>query len=71
MKSMVKNILVPIDFQVASLNTMKLALEDREDCEVRVILMYSEFLTDSISDLLFYSPHKIIDAKLTPEFKEA
>ncbi len=68
---MVKTILVPTDFRVASLNTLKLALENNKEFKVNVILLYSEFLTDSITDLLFYSPHKIIQARTTPEFKEA
>jgi len=71
MNHMVKTILVPIDFRVASLNTLKLALESRKDYRIKVILMYSEFLSNSIADLLFYSPDKIINSHLTSEFNEA
>ncbi|MBN8694262.1 MAG: hypothetical protein J0L69_13795 [Bacteroidetes bacterium] len=68
---MPKNILIPIDFCVTSLNTVKIALEENKDQPVRIVLLYAEFLNDSITDLLFYSPQKIIKSKQSPEFKEA
>lgn len=69
---MAKTILIPIDFRVESLNTLKKALADYPHGEaLDVILFYSEFLSDSISDLIFYSPNKRISAMSTPEFKKA
>lgn len=68
---MAKTILIPTDFHVASLNTLKLALETSQHEKIHVILIYSEYLNTSISDLLFYSPHKIINSRLSYEFKEA
>lgn len=68
---MVKTILVPIDFRVESLNTLKLALNQSNENSIEVVLMYAEFLSDSISDLLFYSQEKIINARMKPEFLKA
>lgn len=66
---MAKKILVPIDFSVESLNTLKYALKEIEE-EVEVVLMYSEHLTDSITDLIFYSPDERQKALITVEFNE-
>ncbi len=68
---MAETILVPIDFRVASLNTLKLALESYPGQQVRVVLMYAETLDDSITELLFYTPDKKIKDLTSPEFKEA
>lgn len=68
---MTVTVLVPIDFSVASLNTLKLALESNKDSGVRAILLYAELLSDSITEMLFYSPEKIIEKKQTNEFREA
>lgn len=68
---MAQTILVPTDFRVASLNTLKLALESYGDTRVKVMLMYSEALDDSITELLFYDPDKIIKSLTSNEFKEA
>jgi len=53
---MPKTILIPIDFRVASLNTLKYALERSSGSPHRVILIYAEYLEDSITELLFYRP---------------
>ena len=68
---MQKTILVPTDFTVESLHTLRLALAQNEAVQLRVVLMYAYRLSDSISDLLFYSPGKIINNAITPEFEEA
>lgn len=68
---MTKTILIPTDFRVASLNTLKLALDDCKGEKVRAILLYCEYLNDSITELLFYSPENVIHSKLTLEFTEA
>ncbi len=68
---MSKTILVPIDFRVASLNTLKIALEPYSEEPIKVILMYAESLDDSITELLFYRSPKSISANITPEFKDA
>lgn len=67
-----KTILVPTDFCVASLNTLRLALEKNQHGRpLKVVLMYAEFLGDSIAELLLYSPEKRINALKSNEFEEA
>ena len=68
---MAKTILVPIDFNIESLNTLKIALNELHDIRANIILMYSEYTSDSIADLLFYSPDKRLKTLLKPEFMEA
>lgn len=67
---MIKTILVPVDFRVASLNTLRLALESFPEEKLKVLLIYSQHLDNSITDLLFHSPGKSIHSLLSPEFKE-
>jgi hypothetical protein len=68
---MIKTVLVPIDFTIESLNTLKITLNDLVDTQVNVVLMYSEYTSDSITELLFYSPEKRLKTLLKPEFMEA
>jgi len=68
---MQKTILIPIDFRVASLNTLKYALERSSGEPNHVILIYAEYLEDSITELLFYRPQSKIASKITPEFRDA
>jgi len=66
-----KRILIPIDFNVESLITLKKAIDNLGDVEIEAVLLYSEYLTESISELLFYSP-KEKKSKLIPAiFHEA
>lgn len=66
-----KTILVPTDFRVASLHTLRLALELIEEAPVNVVLLYCETLDDSITELLFYSPTRLIDDLSTTDFNDA
>jgi len=75
---MAKTILIPIDFKVESLITLKLALsdsslfeDDHEFSKVNIVLIYAEYQSDSITDLLFYSAYKTIQRLKTPEFNDA
>lgn len=68
---MAKTILIPIDFKIESLNTLKLTLSSIKNQQVNVVLMYAEDLTDSITGLLFYNPKKAIKSLLSSEFEEA
>lgn len=68
---MATTILIPTDFCVESLNTLKLALRSPETEKVNVILMYSEILPDSITELLFYNSKDTIKKLKTAEFEEA
>jgi hypothetical protein len=69
-KRMGKKILIPIDFRIESLNTLKYALEERKQEKSSVILMYSTFNSDSITELLFYNPAKIIQALVSSHFND-
>lgn len=66
-----ETILIPIDFNVESLLTLRIALNHHSEGKINVILMYSESLSDSIADLLFYNPQKTIKSLISPDFEEA
>lgn len=68
---MTNTILVPIDFSVESLNTLKIALEQHKHDKVNVVLMYAENQNDSITELLFYSAEKTIQSLLNTTFNDA
>lgn len=68
---MTTKILIPTDFHVESLNTLKLAMNHLETYEVDVVLMYAQDLGNSITDLLFYNPKKLVESLRTKEFDEA
>jgi len=69
--NMTKTILIPTDFSVESLNLLKFAATQNEDTQLDVIFLYCSYLSDSIRDLLFYSPTKIINEARNPQFEEA
>ena len=66
-----KKILIPIDFRIESLNTLKNALEERKQEKSTVILMYSEHISVSITELLFYDPAKKIKSLASADFNDA
>jgi hypothetical protein len=67
---MKNNVLIPIDFTVKSLLQLKKALqENNEKCNY--FLVKSHELSDSISDLLFFSRSSLLRSYSTPEFNEA
>lgn len=66
-----KTILIPTDFRVASLHTLRLALELIEESVVNVVLLHCRTLDDSITELLFYSPKRIVNELLTDDFRDA
>ncbi len=68
---MQKTILIPTDFTVASLVQVKQALHQHQNTRIKVILLYCCFITDSITELLFYSPEKIIRENSGDNFHEA
>ena len=68
---MVKKILIPTDYKIESLNTLKYSLEERKQEKSSVILMYSAYNSDSITDLLFYNPTKIVEALVNSNFNDA
>ena len=68
---MVKKILIPTDFKIESLNTLKYCLEERKQEKSSVILMYSAYNSDSITEILFYDPTKIVEELLSSNFNDA
>jgi hypothetical protein len=64
-------ILIPTDFNVESLLTLKKAMDTLPDTEVEAVLMYAERLSTSITDLLFYSPAERRRQMVTAQFEEA
>lgn len=64
-----RTILIPTDFTSTPLLLLKhAALTSHEKFEV--VFMYSTFVSDSITDLLFYSPQKILQQATPQEFIE-
>lgn len=68
---MVKKILIPIDFKIESLNTLKYCLEERKLEKSSLILMYSAYNGDSITEILFYNPGKIVESLVSSNFNDA
>lgn len=67
-----KTILIPTDFTVQSLNTLKSILNvTSSDTSLDIILLHGLNLSDSIRDLLFYSKNQQIESLTNPEFEEA
>lgn len=71
-RSMRKTILIPTDFTVTSLNTLKAVLNNNpSDTSLDIILLHGITSSDSIRDLLFFSKMKQIDSLSSDEFEEA
>jgi hypothetical protein len=68
---MKKNILIPIDFKIDSLNTLKLAVQESGNDEIHAVLLYAGLLSNSFTDLLFYSTRDMIKSHVHPEFEQA
>jgi len=64
-----KTILIPTDFTITPLLLLKHAVAHTAT-PLDVVFLYCTPLPDSITDLLFYSPKKIIEAAVTPAFSE-
>jgi hypothetical protein len=68
---MKKTILIPTDFSIESLIPVKQAALENPDGQIEIVLLYCCFSSNSITDLLFYSPEGIIDEAISFEFREA
>lgn len=66
-----RTILIPTDFTIESLHTVKGALKHHEGEPVNLILVYGAYLSDSITDLLFFSKPKYLAALQSEKFTEA
>ena len=67
---MSKTILIPTDFSVKSLNLAKTALQ-KDKGKLDIILIHGLLLSDSITELLFYSKKKLLAKLETPEFQDS
>lgn len=69
---MKKTVIVPTDFSLESLHVVKtlLSITKRED-EYDIIFLHGLLLTNSITELLFFSHREIIDKVSNPYFDEA
>ena len=71
-RNMRKTILIPTDFTVTSLNTLKAVLNtNSSDTTLDIILLHGMTSSDSIRDLLFFSKMKQIETLTNNEFEEA
>ena len=68
---MEKTILIPTDFTVESLNLLKIALQNNSALEekLRIILVYGQWTSSSITELLFYSKVRMLEKLENAEFK--
>lgn len=64
-----QTVLIPTDFTTTPLLLLKHAALSAAD-KLEVIFMYSTFTSDSITDLLFYSPQRILQAAIPRDFRE-
>lgn len=64
-------ILIPTDFSIASLNLVKEAVDHSTSESLDIMLVYGVHLPTSISDLLFFSKAKQLEALQTHEFVSA
>lgn len=69
---MKKKLLIPTDFTIESLNVVKSVLNERsyEWC-YHIILLHGVRLSDSITDMLFYSKAKMRESMSSHSFEEA
>jgi len=51
-------VLIPTDFSEASLMQFESFIQNNQEKQFEYVLIFSEHLDDSITELLFYSPSK-------------
>jgi len=67
----VKKVLIPTDFSVKSLNLLLEFLKQTTSDKYEVILGHGYDVSNSFSEMLFYSEHRILTKLLTREFRES
>lgn len=67
---MSKTILIPTDFTVESLNSVRLVLEDHPLESVSILLVCPVHLPESTVELLFFEPRKKVQELMSAEFKD-
>ena len=60
---------MPTDFSENSLNQLDTFIQNYEGEGFECVLMFSDFLDDSITDLLFYSQTKFLKEKMPENFE--
>ncbi|MCZ8286239.1 MAG: hypothetical protein O9353_12365 [Bacteroidia bacterium] len=68
---MKRTILIPTDFSIESLIPVKQAAQLSSYDTIEIVLMFCDLLPGSITDLLFYTPAKVIEKYSNKEFEEA
>ncbi|MEC7263453.1 MAG: hypothetical protein VXW38_06905 [Bacteroidota bacterium] len=66
-----KKVLIPTDFSVKSLELVRKTIEDNQNVLLEIILLHGTHLSNSITDLLFFSKSRMIKDLQTEEFTEA
>jgi hypothetical protein len=67
---MSKTLLFPTDFTVASLAPVRKAIADHPREQLDIVLVHGIYLSDSITELLFFSRHATIKRLSSPEFED-
>jgi hypothetical protein len=62
-------VLMPTDFSENSLKQLDTFIQNYEGEGFKCVLMFSDFLDDSITDLLFYNQTKFLNEKMPKIFK--
>lgn len=68
---MITTILFPTDFSIESLAFLKNVLNQRKDQKIEVVLAHGMHLSDSITDLLFFSKTRTLKRLTNHEFEQA
>lgn len=61
--------LIPTDFSKESISYTEKFVEQLSEDKVEILLMFPDYLDDSITDLLFYSPRKFLDSKMPKDYQ--
>lgn len=64
-------ILIPTDFTIESLGLLKMALNEYPNERLEIVFVHGITLTDSITELLFFSPSRTMVTLENPNFREA
>lgn len=65
-----KNILIPTDFTIESLNLFKTAAQQMEGGKANIVFFHAMVLENSIFELLFFSPQKCLEELIPKEFTD-
>ncbi|TVR38163.1 MAG: hypothetical protein EA392_10795 [Cryomorphaceae bacterium] len=68
---MITTVLFPTDFSIGSLAFLKTALNKRKDEKIEVVLAHGMHLSDSITELLFFSKTRTLKRLTNHEYEQA